>query len=146
MDYLKKIAEAEKDRIFCLHNLQHFLDVARLAYIMALERKINMEKEIIYAAALVHDIGRWKQYEDGVDHAVASAQLANDLLRDCEFEEKERVVILDAIRKHSSNKDLTTELDYLLYEADKASRLCVKCKSIHQCKRFVDETKPELLY
>ena len=31
------LQEAEKDRIFCRHTMEHFLDVARLAYIRALE-------------------------------------------------------------------------------------------------------------
>ena len=66
IDNLKKNSEAEKKRVFCMHNLQHFLDVARIGYIMALERNISIEKEVIYVAALLHDIGKkfTKEYKD----------------------------------------------------------------------------------
>ena len=36
-EYLNKLAQLEKDRIFCNHNMEHFLDMARIAYIMVLE-------------------------------------------------------------------------------------------------------------
>ncbi len=35
--YLRELAVAEEGRIFCLHNLEHFLDVARIAYSLYLE-------------------------------------------------------------------------------------------------------------
>ena len=39
--------EKEKSRIFCKHDLQHSLDVARIAYILNLEADLKIEKEII---------------------------------------------------------------------------------------------------
>ena len=41
----------------------HLLDVARLAWIFNLEANQEISKERIYAAALLHDIGRHIQYE-----------------------------------------------------------------------------------
>ena len=52
-----EIARLEQDRAFCRHDRAHFLDVARLAYIENLERGLGADKELIYAAALLHDIG-----------------------------------------------------------------------------------------
>lgn len=143
---LNKIIELEKERIYCRHNLQHFLDVARVAYIIALEKNLKVEKEMIYAAALLHDIGKWKQYTEGVDHADASAEMAAEILEDCLFSEEESIMILEAIKKHRGGKDLRTPLDHLLYEADKQSRLCIDCSSIKNCKRFNTGEKPLLLY
>ena len=60
---LKKNKECETERIFCKHDMAHFLDVARLAYILNLERNCRVEKEMIYATALLHDVGKWRQYE-----------------------------------------------------------------------------------
>ena len=60
---LSKIALFERDRIFCGHDMAHFLDVARLAYIFNLEENLGIEKEEIYTAALLHDVGRFVQYE-----------------------------------------------------------------------------------
>ena len=41
------LVEAEKDRIFCRHTMEHFLDVARLMYIYDLEDGAGIDKEII---------------------------------------------------------------------------------------------------
>ncbi|MHB9093231.1 MAG: HD domain-containing protein, partial [Eubacteriales bacterium] len=84
-EYLSKNSIKETDRKFCRHTFQHLVDVARITYIQMLEsgdiksfceeKDINMRlaREIIYAAALLHDIGRWKEYETGEDHAAVSA-------------------------------------------------------------------------
>ena len=57
-DCLQQIYRLEAGRIFCGHDMTHFLDVARLAYIFNLEENLQIEKERIYAAALLHDVGR----------------------------------------------------------------------------------------
>ena len=62
------LQEAEKDRIFCRHTMEHFLDVARLMYIYNLEDQAGFSKEMIYAAGLLHDIGRYEQMEKGTPH------------------------------------------------------------------------------
>ena len=71
-----EIARLEQDRVFCRHDRTHFLDVARLAYIENLERGLGVDKELIYAAALLHDIGRHLQYAKNIPHDEAGAQLA----------------------------------------------------------------------
>lgn len=65
---LKDLIHLEADRIFCRHTPEHFLDVARLAYIFALERGLDCSRELIYCTALLHDIGRVRQYMDGTSH------------------------------------------------------------------------------
>ena len=57
-EQLSLLMDAEKDRIFCRHTVEHFLDVARLMYLYNLEDSAGLEKELIYAAAFLHDIGR----------------------------------------------------------------------------------------
>ena len=59
---MEKNLQKEKNREYCKHGLQHCLDVARIAYILNLESKLGLEKEIIYAAALLHDITRSVSY------------------------------------------------------------------------------------
>ena len=54
---LNKLQLLEADREFCRHTPEHFLDVARLAYIRALEENAPVSKELIYCTALLHDIG-----------------------------------------------------------------------------------------
>ena len=56
-EYIRKNELQEIDRKFCHHDMEHFLDVARIAYIKVLESNLKIEKYIIYATALLHDIG-----------------------------------------------------------------------------------------
>ena len=59
----QRLQELEQERIFCCHQMNHLLDTARIAYILSLERGIGISKEAIYAAAILHDIGKGRQYE-----------------------------------------------------------------------------------
>ena len=79
---LNKLQLLETDREFCRHTPEHFLDVARLAYIRALEENAPVSKELIYCTALLHDIGRARQYEDGTPHDEAGAAIAGQILSD----------------------------------------------------------------
>ncbi len=132
--YLARNEQAEMERRFCRHNMGHFLDVARLAVILNVTESYGVEKEQIYAAALLHDIGRWMQYEEGIPHEQASFQLAPEILEDCGFEETERKVILQAIGDHRNMavKEEKT-LSGLLYRADKYSRPCFACPVEQAC-------------
>lgn len=143
--YLKKNKEAEGDRIYCHHDIEHFLDVSRIAYIISLEENLNLDKEILYAMGLLHDIGRWMEYESGMDHALASKDLAEEILRDCEFRESEIQEILAAIESHRNIKS-TSVLGDLLYRADKLSRNCLRCSAIGTCKKFQKGEVPVILY
>ena len=58
-DCLKQVRDCETGRIFCRHQMEHFLDVARIAYILNLEEGRGLAKDMIYAAALLHDCGRY---------------------------------------------------------------------------------------
>ena len=55
---LAGIEAAEVDRVFCRHGLPHLLDVARIAWILNLERGCGLRRDVVYAAALLHDIGK----------------------------------------------------------------------------------------
>ena len=46
---LSKLKAWEEKREFCRHTPEHFLDVARLTWILALEQGIPAKKEIVYA-------------------------------------------------------------------------------------------------
>ncbi len=69
--HIRKIADLEKDRCFCGHDIVHFMNVARIAYILNLEYGMNLEKELIYSTALLHDVGRDVEYIEGISHEVA---------------------------------------------------------------------------
>ncbi len=78
----RRLQELEETRVFCRHQMNHLLDVARIAYILNLEMKLGISRDLIYAAALLHDIGKGRQYEEGIPHETASADLAEQILAD----------------------------------------------------------------
>jgi uncharacterized protein len=136
--------------------MEHAIDVARIYYILYLESKknfsgleelnFNQAKEIIYATGLLHDVGRWIQYQNkALDHAQESAVLAGPILKEAGFNEKEIEFILEAIRKHRDPH--TFGLGKLLYRADKLSRNCIQCKVRDKCYKLSEmEAKDGLVY
>lgn len=145
-EYLSKNEEYERNRIFCGHNLQHFLDVARIAYIMVLENNIKLSKDIVYAAALLHDIGRWIQYKEGISHEIASHNLAKDILLECDYKKEEIKIILDAISNHRDQKNEERTFNHIFYLSDKLSRSCFSCKAINECKWSEDKKNYGIVY
>ena len=131
-DSLRKIEELEQERIYCKHGLPHLLDVARIASILAMDRQMDVPRDVIYAAALLHDIGRLQQYETGENHAAAGIRTAQEILRDTAFDEQEQQAILQAVGKHRKG-DTAHALAQLLCEADDASRMCFACAASDTC-------------
>lgn len=133
-DCLKQIEECEKERQFCRHDIAHFLDVARIAMILKLEEKIKIKEELIYATALLHDIGRHEQYRNCIPHEIASANIAVDILKACKFSEDENCQVISAIENHREWKRAKLkQLDSIIYRADKMSRACFACPAEAIC-------------
>lgn len=136
-----QIEQAEAGRQFCRHDVAHFLDVARIAYIENLEQRMNIPKEWIYAASLLHDIGRHLQYQCGTPHEQASADIARSILQDCGFDEESQEQILNAIVSHRNDRIIQDDdLAGILYRADKKSRSCMFCTAASECN-WSDEKK-----
>jgi len=134
--HLSEIGELERGRLFCKHQMGHFLSVARIAMLIKAEEGLLVEKELIYAAALLHDIGRGLQYQTGVPHEQASAEIAADILADCFFDERETSEITQAILCHRDPKSAGLGgLSGLLYRADKLSRDCFCCEAKDKCDK-----------
>ena len=101
----------------------------------------------IRLAALLHDIGRWKQYEDGTPHEKASALFAPEILAESGFTKEESEQILSAILNHRNaaiGQDET--LDSILYRADKMSRSCFCCEAERECDWKGTRKNRELRY
>ncbi|MDE5909042.1 MAG: HD domain-containing protein [Lachnospiraceae bacterium] len=146
-EYLKKNNLAEAGRRFCHHNMGHFLDVARIACILNEQEAYGQDREIIYAAALLHDIGRWQQYAFGIPHEAASADLAPEILGESGFDGGELSMILEAIKNHR-NVAVKEEksLSGLLYRADKYSRPCFVCEVEEECDWKKGKKNLRLIY
>lgn len=147
LHHLGENEKAEADRQFCRHNMVHFLDVARIGAIINLEEGLGLNREWIYAAALLHDCGKHVQYETGMPHELASAEIAPEILRSCDFDDNETSVIVDAIRSH---REISVAgeptLSGVLYRADKASRACFACKSERECNWKDDKKNLHIKY
>ncbi len=161
---LAVIEAAELDRRFCRHGLAHLLDVARAAWILVLEEELELERDLVYAAALLHDIGRGMQYSHGVSHDEAGVEIAREILgtveADRRFSSSERHAILAAVRGHRgvsdaaeqacagvdrgdadrTDADRASELARVVRTADHASRACFACPARGECY-WPDEKK-----
>ncbi|MDU6341284.1 MAG: HD domain-containing protein [Clostridium sp.] len=135
---LERLLKYEEKREFCRHDLKHFIDMARIAYIMVLEKGLPYSKESIYAIGLLHDIGRVKQYEEGIPHHIASVELSKEILKKIDFTEEEKNIIIKSIQNH--RKEADDELSLIIYRSDKLSRECFNCKAINDCY-WSDEKK-----
>lgn len=135
--YLLKNKALEEYRVFCTHNLEHMLAVARITYLLLLEDNCKfISKELAYAAGLLHDIGRWKEYQDGTDHARHSAVLAEPILERAGFELPERELIVKAVTQHREKHtgEHRSPLSEALRKADGMARLCFTCTVLKDCK------------
>lgn len=138
---LKELRELEKDRIYCHHDLEHACDVARIMYILALEEGCDLEQDIIYATALLHDVGRVEEYKGIMPHHEAGAKLALALLPTMGYDANEVAYIVEAIGRHRTpDEQEENTLGEYLYRADKLSRNCFDCEAWDTCK-WSDEKK-----
>lgn len=145
-EYLQSIEKFELKREFCKHDIKHFIDVARIAYILVLENGIDIEKEVVYAASLLHDIGRGAQYKDGVPHDEASVILSEEILIQSGFNEYEKSVILNAIRHHRSENEELNNFNNIFSKSDKLSRKCYICDASKECKWSENRKNNEIIY
>lgn len=130
---VQRIEKLERDRVFCGHDRTHFLDVARVACLLDAENGYHVPKEQIYAAALLHDIGRAEQYVNGTPHHEAGAVIAEKIMDDCGFEKEEAEEILAAILAHRGGAEKRSGLSELIGRADKLSRPCYCCAAEPEC-------------
>ncbi len=129
---LTELSVVEQTRQYCIHNIEHTLNVARIMMITNLEQNLGFEKYMIYASALLHDIGRLEQYKSGAKHATVGSVLTRDILLDCQFNNDEIDTICKAIATHN-NDEQTNSLGELLRTSDKLSRNCFVCIARSKC-------------
>lgn len=152
---LSDIEELEKNRIFCKHNLSHFINVARIATIIWQEEggRNSLKRDIIYTAGLLHDIGRAEEYTKGTPHEEAGAIIAGEILQSSGYEDKEIEMITRAISAHRAkyenrlkeNKDIDY-LGQIISKADKLSRECFSCSASDMCKWSEEKKNKSLEY
>ena len=146
-DRINEIYTAEETRVFCRHGYDHLLAVARIGHIINIEEKLGLDQEMIYAAALLHDIGRFSKREsEGVSHRLASVEIAFPILIDAGFDDIEANQICDAIRLHGDKPFDPATLAGVIYRADKLSRNCFRCDAYADCNWPEDMKNKGIIY
>ena len=144
-DYLNIISmlnEIEKDRIFCKHDIEHFISVARICCIMCAEKGLSVDADIIYSASLLHDIGRIVEYKTGNPHEIAGKYIAEKILLKTGCSEIFRKTVIDIISNHRTPDKEDLSLKKIFYLADKKSRCCFFCKAKDKC--YWDDEKKNM--
>jgi len=102
---LKQVALEYVQQHACAgHDQTHAIRVHRLCRIIGEKERADLL--VLEAAALLHDIGR--SYEH-TTHAEKSAEIAEGLLKECQFPEDKIPQVLYAIRTHRFSKGTTPE-------------------------------------
>ena len=119
-----KIIKIVKDKSTCsAHNLDHVFRVYNLCLLIA-EYEKNVDLEILIPSALLHDIARVEESRDKtgeIDHAVLGSEMAEDILRNLEYEDVKIEKIKHCIRAHrfrTGNEPNTIEAK-ILFDSDK---------------------------
>lgn len=127
------IRRLERDRIFCGHDISHCMDVARLTMLICAEEGIEADADMVYSAALLHDIGRSEEYVSGIPHDTAGIEIAARILMQIECSPETSREIIRLIASHSRSSGKKTPLEDAFYRADKQSRLCFACPARDEC-------------
>jgi uncharacterized protein len=93
MDNVKNYLQGEGG-----HDYEHTLRVYNLC--MKLAKLEGGEVEVLKAASLLHDIARPLELKSGVSHAIKSAEIAEQILRQTDFPEIKIEKVCRVIRTH----------------------------------------------
>jgi len=116
IDFVKK--ELSKSDLGA-HTLDHTLRVYSLS--MQLGKGLPVNKRVLEAAALLHDVGRPREAESNVSHSILSGNMSRDFLRNLGYTTEEIERIVDAIRTHRYSEGIEphTIEGQILSDADK---------------------------
>ncbi|MGL4772920.1 MAG: HD domain-containing protein [Clostridium sp.] len=133
LECLEKLKILEENRVFCRHDIEHFLALARIAYIQILENKLNYSKDVVYGIALLHDLGRVLEYENGIPHHEGSVIIGREILSRTTYSDEEINTILGGIESHRENGENEDLLKEIIKKSDKLSRNCFCCNAEKEC-------------
>lgn len=143
---INKIEDDEKTRVFCKHDFSHLMDVARICYIINLEENLNIDKDLIYVTALLHDLGRADEVDTGINHSILSQEIAQEILKDLDFNDESKQLIINAIKHHRTNEENGDRFIEIFYKADKLSRMCFRCPARSICNWPEEKKNKTVIY
>ena len=81
--------------------ITHFKRVYDLTNFLAKSQEYQIDDDVIFASAYLHDIGAFSPYQqEGKDHSEISAQNAEKILKEIEFPLKKISLVSDVIKGH----------------------------------------------
>lgn len=143
---INKIENDEKTRVFCKHDFSHLMDVARICYIINLEENLDIDKDLIYVTALLHDLGRADEVDTGINHSILSQEIAKEILKDLNFDDISKQRIINAIKNHRTKEKNDDRFIEIFYKADKLSRMCFRCPARSICNWPEEKKNKTVIY
>lgn len=128
-----ELAELERERPFCRHDMTHFLDVARIAVIFSGRSGTDISDDVIYSAALLHDLGRIEEIKSGMPHEIAGQVTAAGILAEVDCPEAMAAQIISLIANHRRRDNPKDSPEEIFFRADKRSRRCFECSAEAEC-------------
>jgi uncharacterized protein len=105
----------------------HALDHTRRVHVLAMElgRRLKADLRVLSAAAILHDVGRFREAETGVSHSKLSGEMSRPILENLGYSQEEVDRIVDAIRTHRFSEGLEPNSleGRILSDADKLDAL-----------------------
>ena len=79
----------------------HFNRIHELALEIASAQQVDIDVDVLYAAAYLHDIGAFKPYsQEGKDHADVAIENCDEILKSIDFPNEKIASVKDAIKSH----------------------------------------------
>ncbi|MFX1483252.1 MAG: HD domain-containing protein [Promethearchaeota archaeon] len=105
---MEKILKFLRQELSTAHQGAHTLDHTMRVYAlcMKLGDELGADLKVLGAAALLHDVGRPKEEERGISHAILSGEMGRGVLNDSGFTDSEIDHVVDAIRTHRFSEQL----------------------------------------
>ncbi len=113
-EYMKKHMKLDSS-----HDVNHVYRV--LYFAMDIVQTETADAEIVYLAAVLHDVGRRYEAEQNKSHAVIGADMAYEFLCNSNYDRKRAMWISDCIRSHRQSDKIepATMEAKILFDADK---------------------------
>ena len=101
------------------HGLLHILEVIRRSYALNQNLNLGLDKNMIYAIASFHDLGKY--INSDIHEKIAAEEFIKDEKMKEFFNDDERIIIKEAIEDHRSSKEDEPRTTYgkLISSADR---------------------------
>jgi uncharacterized protein len=118
-DKLKNFVREELSKSGGAHRFDHILRVHKIAMHIGEQEGANMR--VLSAAAILHDVGRPREKEEGISHSILSGTMSKGILAELGYQQYEIASIIDAIRTHRFSEGLEPNSleGQILSDADK---------------------------